>query len=353
LLFGYPVAATHNNWLHECLCEALKNVHAAVDAGTRYPGWPKILPLAHQAVLRSRRGLRDRMCSYDRAIRLLSRSERDDVLQAVEDQNRISDLLAGLSDCVTITDLPHAVREPVAALFSFAYDLLEPLGLRDPHYAAIYESIPEHVCPFCGTEYFDAPVEGVRREELDHYLAKSLYPFAAANLRNLVPMGHKCNASYKHTSNLLRCSRGARRVAFDPYSHTKCDVVLDESDPFNGVTSNTPLWVIRFEPDSPAVATWDDVFKIRERYCRNWLDPSFRSWLDLFRRSALRSGMRLSTNDEIVVALKWFEDLWVMNGMQQQGFLKAAVFRMLRLNCESGNTRLLDQLRDAVASVRP
>lgn len=353
MLFGYPVAATHNNWLHECLCEALRNVHAAVDAGMRYPGWPQILPLAHQPKLRKRRGLRDRMSSYNWAIRQLSRSDRDSVLQAIEDQNRIPDLLAGLRECATINDLPLAVREPVTALFDFAYELLAPLGLRDPHYTAIYDYIPEHVCPFCGTEYFEAPKEGAPREELDHYLAKSLYPFAATNLRNLVPMGHKCNASYKRTSNLLRCSGGMRRVAFDPYDHAKCDVNLDESDPFNGVTSNTPRWIIRFEPDSPAVMTWEDVFKVRERYCRDWLDPSFGSWLDLFRRSALRSGKGLGANHEIVEALRWYEDLWVMQGMQQQAFLKAAVFRMLRLHCEAGNTRLLDQLRYAVASARP
>src|SRR5688500_16096910 len=49
VLFGYPLAATHNNWLHDCVCETVRNIHATVDAGRRYPVWPQILPDAYRA----------------------------------------------------------------------------------------------------------------------------------------------------------------------------------------------------------------------------------------------------------------------------------------------------------------
>lgn len=48
MLFGYPLAATQNNWLHDCVLEAVKNVHALVDGKKRYPAWPKILPGSFQ-----------------------------------------------------------------------------------------------------------------------------------------------------------------------------------------------------------------------------------------------------------------------------------------------------------------
>ena len=248
MLFGYPPAATQNNWLHDCVLEAVTSVHALVDAEKRYPAWPKILPDTHQTTLESRTGLRDRLKAYNIALRQLSsKSERDTVLAAITDQNRIADLLSSACSCTALDALPPVIHEAVTSLFDFAFGLLTDLKVRDEHYKAIYDAATDHVCPFCGTEYFDAP--GAPREALDHYLAKSRYPFAAANLRNLVPMGHKCNSNYKRAVDVLYDANGGRRVVFDPYNHTNICVVLDESDPFDGSTPNTPRWTINFDPD--------------------------------------------------------------------------------------------------------
>lgn len=348
MLFGYPLAATQNNWFHDCVLEAVKNVHALVDAKRRYPAWPKILADAHQPTLRSRTGLRDRLKAYNIALRQLSsKSERDAVLAAVTDQNRISDLLSNACSCATLEALPTAIRAAVTSLFDFAFGLLTDLGVRDEHYKAVYNAAIEHVCPFCGTEYFDAP--GAPREALDHYLTKSRYPFAAANLRNLVPMGHKCNSNYKLAVDVLYDASGGRRVAFDPYNHTKIGVVLDDSDPFDGSTPNTPSWEIKFDPDAPAVPTWDAVFSIRDRYKRDHLDRDFAPWLSGFQSWARSASLQADTDDELLDALRRYEEYCVASGIQDRAFLKAAVFRMLRLHCEQGHQRLKDQLRDLVA----
>lgn len=346
MLFGYPVAATQNNWLHDCLCETLRNLHAMADAGTPYPAWPQIIPSAHRAKLKSRRALRDLVKDYDRAIRKISQADRDIVLQAVEEENRIADLLSGTCECDTIDAMPEGVRKPIADLFDCAFDLLTELGVRDQQYAAIYTAALAHVCPFCGTESFDAP--GARREDLDHYLSRNLYPFAGINLRNLVPAGHKCN-SYKHAKNILQGTDGSRRVAFNPYSHTKLDVLLDESDPFYGVTEHTPNWTIRFVPEPPEAKTWDEVYSVRERYRRDHLDQSFPEWLRLFGKWARREEIRIVSDADLVAALQRHENFWADCGIADRAFLKKAVFRMLRLHCQAGHRRLLDELRDLVA----
>ncbi len=351
MLFGYPVAATQNNWLHDCLCEAVRAIHALVDAHKRYPAWPNVLPTACRPALESRTGLRTRLKAYDRVVRQLAKADRDVVLDALEGENRISDLLSGAHDCATIDGLPDAVREPVEALFGFAFGLLTDFDVRDQQYAALYAAAPEHVCPFCGTEYFDAP--GAAREALDHYLTRSRYPFAAANLRNLVPMGHKCNSSYKLASDLLRRTDGSRRLAFDPYNHTKVSVSLDESEPFDGATEHTPKWAIRFDPETPAVPTWDEVFSVRERYRRDHLDPWFPNWLNHFVTLARREGVQAESDEALVAALRRYEQFFEDCGLQDRAFLKAAVFRMLRRHCEAGHQRLLDQLRNLVAPPAP
>lgn len=345
MLFGYPSTATQNNWFHDCLIQAIKDVHARVDAQQLYPRWPQILPAAHQAALRSRRGLRDRIHAYDAALRLLaSQSQRAAVLAAVTDQNRITELLANTCNCAALSALPAAMHAAVVSLFDFAFELLTNLNIRDGQYKAIYDAVPDHVCPFCGTERFDAP--GAPREALDHYLAKSLYPFAAANLKNLVPMGHKCNSNYKLATDLLYDAAGTRRVAFDPYNHSKIAVVLDSSDPFNGSSPEKPNWIIDFEPAAPAVPTWDAVFRLRERYKRDHLDEGYKAWLWEFRNWAQSADRRCDSDADLVEALTRFEQLCASNGLRDRAFLKAAVFRMLRLHCENGHQRLKQFLRD-------
>lgn len=346
MLFGYPAAAIQDNWLHDCLCDAVRAVHAAIDAGVAYPMWPNLLPEPHRDKLKARRGLRQRCKDYDAAVRNLEKPERDYILRALAAENAIPGLLSGQSDCARTGDLPQIVREAVKSLFGFAFDLLTPLNLRDQQYAAIYSSVPEHVCPFCGIEHFDAP--SAAREALDHYLARDHYPFAAANLRNLVPMGHKCNSSYKLATDILKDKHGASRMAFDPYNHTNVAIDLDQSDPFGGVKENTPAWVIKFVPHSHAAETWDEVLSVKKRYKRDHLDPAYSEWLALFGKWAKREGVQVQSDQALVAALRRYEESWVEGGISDRAFLKAAVFRMLRHNCEAGDDRLIDQLRDLV-----
>lgn len=348
MLFGYPIGATEENWLHDCLCEAVKAIHAAIDEGSAYPGWPDVLPEHWRGDLKRRTGLRDRLSAYDVALRQLPKNERDVVLDALDGQNRVAELLAGSFDCLMVEDLPEALRARIAELFGFAFELLSDLGVRDRQYRAIYSAAASHVCPFCGTEYFDAP--GAPREDLDHYLARKHYAFAAANLRNLVPMGHKCNSRYKLASNLLRGSDGSRRVAFDPYLHQTLSLSLDGSNPFGGLTDNTPDWDIQFEPDTPAVSTWNEVFAVRQRYRRDHLDSNFSQWLGLFAKWVQRMELPTDTDDALIRALQRYEENWAEGGMHDRAFLKAAVYRMLRRHCEAGNARLIDQLRDLTVS---
>ena len=157
MLFGYPIAATAENWLHECLLNMVETIHASHDAGQAVPAWPHIIPTAYRGKLGSRAGLRNRLNQYSAIARTLRALERKQVLTCLSQQNRIADLVTCSTDCESLTDLPEAIRAPVADLFGFAFVLLTDLGVRDRHYHAIYVAASYHVCPFCGCEYFDAP----------------------------------------------------------------------------------------------------------------------------------------------------------------------------------------------------
>lgn len=353
MLFGYPIAATTDNWLHECLRETLQLIHACIETGNLLPEWPETIPAPYRNRLQKRTGLRDRLKVYQTALANLTVAEQNRILQAFNDQNEIALLLSCQCNCEAITELPSAIREPVKSLFEFAFSLLTDLEIRDRHYKAIYDASSYHVCPFCGCEYFGAP--GAPREALDHYLPEYKYPFAAANLRNLVPMGNKCNSRYKLGQDILRTNDGARRRSFDPYNHGTVEISLDNSEPFAGNIGESgkplPKWVIDFSFSSDEIATWDNVFHIRERYKRDILDVSFGTYLREFGNYCKSFGLTPTNTHELIDALLKYIAYQESNEFRDRAFFKAAVFRMLNIHCQNNDQRLVRLIMDVVNDV--
>jgi hypothetical protein len=354
MLFGYPIAATTDNWLHKCLCETLQLIHACIETGNLLPEWPETIPAPYRNRLQKRTGLRERLKVYQTALANLTVAEQNRILQAFNDQNEIALLLSCQCNCEAITELPSAIREPVKSLFEFAFSLLTDFEIRDRHYKAIYDASSYHICPFCGCEYFDAP--GAPREALDHYLPEYKYPFAAANLRNLVPMGNKCNSRYKLGQDILRTNDGARRRSFDPYNHGTVMISLDNSQPFAGTIGKTreplPKWEIDFSVNSEEVTTWDEAFHVRERYKRDILDEAFNNWLNGFRSWCRDPRKNIpDSNQKWIDAIEGYALYHESLGFEDRAFLKAAVFRMLHIHCKNGNQRLIDFIKNVVVGV--
>lgn len=348
MLFRYPAGAAKDNWLHDCLAIVMQNIQERLAGGLPLPPWPEIIPELYRDELSTRRGLRDRIRSFYQAVSALDQADRDRIYEAFLNQNQIPQLLACGGECEDVEALPEPAREPIRNLFRFGFQLLGEFGVRDKVYSEIYSAIPDHLCPFCGLEYFDAP--GGPREALDHYLSEARYPFAAANLRNLVPMGHKCNSKYKLAQDILRREDGTRRRSFDPYEATAgVRVYLSRSTPFEGKGGILPDWIIDFAPDNEEASTWDQVFRIRERYRRDILDIEFNRWLGNFSSWCRRTVQASAANAiPVLEALEWYADLQDECGLGDRAFLKAAMFRMLGQQCRDGNERLINLLQDLI-----
>lgn len=345
MFFSYPLAAAAPNWVHEALVEMVTTIHTRVDAGQQPPAWPTLIPHAHRARIRTRHGLRDRLNTYCSAIQSLKPAQRAKVLTCLNQQNAIANLVSCASDCECLTDLPEPVQEPAKDLFVFAFKLLTDLNVRDDHYEIIYNTLESKVCPFCTLEYFDAP--GAPREDLDHYLAVSRYPFAAANLRNLTPMGMKCNERHKGDSDILRDEFGNRRTSFDPYIERNIQISLLNSIPFGQGDGPKPQWQIEFLPDSPECVTWNSVFDIRNRIIRDVLNPSFNSWLKAFAQWFVDSkGLGNTSNAHIVLSLGEYCVVLVGMNATAREALRLPVFRMIEYHCSNGDVRLLNSIRD-------
>jgi hypothetical protein len=353
MLFGYPSSANAENWLHDCMVAAVIMVHELVEAQTPLPAWPEILPIPYRAKLSTRHGLRDRFVEYASALSQLGADERKAVLEAVVAQNKIADLLAGQCDCLSLGELAVGIREPAKALFTFAFGLLTEFGIRQRQYEKVCDSIPERVCPFCGCENLEAP--GLPQEDLDHYMPRSKYPFAAANLHNLAPIGGRCNSSYKRTQDPLRQKNGLRRLAFDPYSLVGVTISFEKSV-IDELTTG-PLvsdWVIDLAPATEEVETWDEIFHVRERWRKNFLDEkTFNKWLDGFRSFCKRAPLNISDDAQLVEAIRSYQGHLSDCGFDGHAFLKAAVFQLMFRKCEALSPRLLPIFRDLAGNPQP
>lgn len=346
MLFGYPIEATAENWFHECLVEILETIHANPQQNFI---WPDIIPLQYRERLSGRTGLRARLIAYQEAISSLGSNELNQVSNALIEQNEIADLLACRCNCETLDELPLAIQQPLKSLFEFGFKILTDLGIRDQHYQVIYNTTAIHVCPFCGCEYFDAP--GAPREALDHYLAESKYTFAATNLKNLAPMGNKCNSKYKLAQNILYDDNGTRRRSYYPYDQPgRVQISLDRSEPFAGTQKLFPLphWEIDFNPTTEEILTWNSVFRIDERYKRDILDADFMNWLREFSAWCRSGNLRLDSEQDVINALDRYAGFMQAMGFRDRAFLKTAVFQMLRQHCENGNGRLITLIQGVV-----
>jgi hypothetical protein len=163
-------------------------------------------------------------------------------------------------------------------------------------------------------------------------------------------MGHKCNSRYKLSQDILKKNDGTRRRAMYPYGNTGIRISLDNSLPFNGEDGIIPKWQIQFDPDTEEATTWDEVFQIRTRYKRDVLNISFKSLLTDFSRWCKYSGVELETDEALINAIDRYTVYWGSRGFQDRAFLRAAVFRMLKLQCENGNRRLILLFHDIVIS---
>lgn len=319
----------------------LSQAMAAIDAGQAVPAWPpQGVTVARQKWLKSHSGFNKKIKTFLIEYEKLPLASRVIVRQALIDQTNLPTILSNNQVCAVLTDLAE-LKKATSALFEYAFGQLacnDDAGsaVRDRHYSDVYDHLPERICPFCGLSQLRGKTGP--RHHLDHWMALSLYPFAGADLRNLCPMCDTCNATFKGEKNILYDAANARRRSADPYSGPTYQVVLSNSKWAKGTRKLNfvlPEWKVDFSGNPPEQAeTWNDVFRVRARYCNDVLDPEFLPWVSYFARWF--NGTQFSRNHQgIVQSLQPFIEQVIQQRFAEYAFLKAEVFRFLHKESRS------------------
>jgi hypothetical protein len=201
---------------------------------------------------------------------------RRDIYQQLQLTNRIQDLCNGVikppKNCIVWTS---PLGKAIAVLMETLYESLDLAVFQKkgqslaPTHQLYNEFIEKnrYVCPFCGLDKFKTR-GGPRREDFDHYLHKSAYPLAAANMKNLIPTCGSCNQDYKKVKDVL-----ANGAAFYPYA--VIPEVMVEVDctqyPRTTTLDDKGKWSVKVElaksdvTASPKMTAWNRVYSVKNR----------------------------------------------------------------------------------------
>ena len=339
MLFSYPIEALCQNWLNTVAVDMMLAGMDAIDAGGQPSAWPACLPPDRRALLEQRTGLRSKLFDLLHEYRRLPLAERPNVRATVLRQTELPNVFSDNAPCPTLSSLPPSIRAPASALATYLFGQLSSLNdgdglLRDNQYGVIYANKIRH-CPFCGLNYFRAP--GAPRHALDHLMPSSIYPFAAADLRNLPPACDECNSTYKRGIDILIGLGGLRRPCSDPYVGPTYRISLAGSKFFEGNTVGgfvLPRWVIAMLGDEPDRAeTWDTVYQIKVRYTRDILDADFLSWIKHYSGWFLVEKGPNHDLDAVAAEIPRYIKGVVQDGYADRAFLKAEAFKLLNSAC--------------------
>lgn len=306
-----------------------------IDADRPAVPWPKCIAAARRERLRRFSQLEERLTAILESYKALDTNGREMVRQAISDQSALSELFNGQRQANRLDDLPEQARNPAQQFFEKAFEMLTPLGIRDRNYKTFLGLVHHKVCAFCGCEYFSGATS--KRDPLDHYLAISLYPFAGANARNLVPMGPKCNSSYKLAQDVLRDRGGVRRVCFDPFAAAPVRVSLMGSRLF-AREDGLPEWQVDLEGDIARIRTWDDVFQIKRRLVEDHLDSIYKNAIKVFATLWRKRPGMLTAEAAVSDAFRHLGDLSQAKGWSDRAFLETALYRLLESRCALGGS---------------
>ena len=333
MFFAYPIEAATDNWLHDCVSDLLRRDMDDLDAEAARTAWPECVSADRREALRRYTRLEELRTGLLDQYQLLPPGDRAAVRQALDDQAALVELFEGNRAAHRLQDLPHDARDPLKHFFEKAFEMLRRLGIRDNNYKAFLALVEHRICGFCGCEYFSGASS--KREPLDHYLAVSLYPFAGANARNLVPMGPKCNSSYKGAQDILRDEGGARRLCFDPYAAAPVQISLMGSQLF-ARDDGLPQWQVDLVGDAARIETWDAVFDIKRRIAEDHLDSMYKNAIRVL--GAFRHKQpQIIAGLDLAGVFRHLGNLSRAKGWSDRAFLETALYALLESRSQAGN----------------
>lgn len=256
-------------------CNARENVSSLFEV--KYIDFFKKLPVFREKLI----------AIYD-SCRELNDSQRTNIRSVFKNHNDIENLCNGSISLID-NQLPKVVEEKMKPFFVSLYEeyserktLESVYNSKMDYYNELYKANRFVNCPCCSLDSFE-PDESENREDFDHYLPKSIISFASVNYKNLVPLCHKCNRTYKSDVNPIKDNK----TCFYPYEGVNNDINI--TIVLNKDIDNPIDDLIFSGIENEKIQTWDEVFSIKKRY-RNRTNQKKESFIRRLKRRNRSKG---------------------------------------------------------------
>ncbi|MGN7759636.1 hypothetical protein ACTJIV_19430 [Chryseobacterium sp. 22532] len=275
---------------------------------------------------------RDDIQSIYAECKKLSVKNKRIIIKTFTDLKNISDVCGGFTVPLKVKQLPDIVEKMMKPFFIKCYESLLDRSLvpgdKHKYYNNLIKQNKIKFCPCCGYSSFES-ADSNYMEAYDHYLPKSIYPFASVNFLNLVPLCMHCNSYRKSTKDPIEGGRKAfypfninpdlHRVEVEvKFSH----IIVKDFQNFEKNELEVDLI-----GDKEKCITWDDIFDIKSRYndeVRSFTKALLRLMKKKFERESLKSYIQILDEE-----IDDFED----DKYSDRKFLKIAFLNEVK-NCK-------------------
>jgi len=230
----------------------------------------KIYKYSYKSTKKVKKTLKEEVERIYEIFKTLTPEQRESIKQAFVTNNKIETLCNGATP-VYISQLPDVVANDIKPLFRWCYEKLfdnrKVLGDKMDYYNQLIKYIDNDfdTCPCCGLSDIESS-DSICREDYDHYLPKSHYPFASVNFKNLVPICNKCNRDRKKAKDPIENDR----IAFYPFSTEEhsIELSLEYVADIDNITKQLKFSGLKIDliGDTRKINTWDWLFDIKTRY---------------------------------------------------------------------------------------
>jgi hypothetical protein len=219
--------------------------------------------------------LHQRLRNIYNEMRTWTQQERSDLCSLIRNSNNISEICLGNFSPPVIDQTAVGFEKNLRDFFLGLYNqVIDGDGFRDKFNTTLLEHFNEFrrinknitLCPTCGIGELKM-TESKTRDQYDHFLPKSLYPFSSVNFENLVLCCKECNSfDVKGDKDTLALSAGRLFFPFD-FNHKQLSVS------FSIVTDNAKpediIWNITYsspEGKVEEIQSWRTIYDIDTRY---------------------------------------------------------------------------------------
>lgn len=340
MLTAYKLHAFRHQTLHRFMMRFFKTLMEMIRADKPFSDevfHPVFLPIAKRHKKLIYQNCRD---IFEEFQKLMQQDEAATlkIWARMEQGLNVQDICKGQSKPVHRNELPEPLATTVKEMFEKLYESVLR-GKDDTAYVERYGSIRKHfeefhcrnmevtLCPFCGI----SPVRTDEMMEYDHYLPKSLYPFHAVNLENLVPACKDCNQTEKGATDVLKATDAGK--LFYPYAADFKGIEVEyRIDPRPDLRqSEWDVSLTSRDGCKDEVESWKMIYGIEKRY-ENFALIRMDKWFKVFYTYAQKRKAKGEAMDNIVQS---FFDLLDAEEEHKENFLRrpayTAMFRDTKL----------------------